>query len=499
MWQPMHQAPFTRVGHQWQMRSSQPAPPNYAHVVRDLGLTVQGVQGMGTLSHVTAAAGHAAPQPAKEAANGPQLSVPQIDPFSRHQCVGTLRVPQLAHALSHVPAPTKALAQPASTAQSYSPPLSINAAVHSYNPMPKPNPAQSKPVGQDARPPLTINAAVHLHEPVPKPKPAAQTPQSKPDGQDARPPLTISAAVHLHDPVPKPNQAAQTPQSKPDGQDASPPLTISAAVHLHDPIPKPKPAAQTPQSKLDGQDASALEAAAIAPIIPVTQCQPLASAPAFPMAATPPRPNRPESQVATERQPATQAFETAQTAQVMEVPVPESRPRRMGRDAKERRWKLVQTVECEDGVERLDPDEVLYDLHAKQCVLVDVRGNDRASGYIDESIHVPCTTEDPFYPKVQKLVEKLTDESLVVFTCQYSCHRAPTCANWYRAKAPKEQRVAVLEGGFRGWEAAGFPVRKDNFVDEEAADKHAVEEGARVATKQLMESLPSLMARHSGA
>eukprot|EP00439_Symbiodinium_sp_Y106_P016188 s386_g2.t1 len=191
MWQPMHQAPFTRVGHQWQMRSSQPAPPNYAHVVRDLGLTVQGVQGMGTLSHVTAAAGHAAPQPAKEAANGPQLSVPQIDPFSRHQCVGTLRVPQLAHALSHVPAPTKALAQPASTAQSYSPPLSINAAVHSYNPMPKPNPAQSKPVGQDARPPLTINAAVHLHEPVPKPKPAAQTPQSKPDGQDARPPLTI--------------------------------------------------------------------------------------------------------------------------------------------------------------------------------------------------------------------------------------------------------------------------------------------------------------------
>ena len=113
MWQPMHQAPFTRVGHQWQMRSSQPAPPNYAHVVRDLGLTVQGVQGMGTLSHVTAAAGHAAPQPAKEAANGPQLSVPQIDPFSRHQCVGTLRVPQLAHALSHVPPPTQALAQPA--------------------------------------------------------------------------------------------------------------------------------------------------------------------------------------------------------------------------------------------------------------------------------------------------------------------------------------------------------------------------------------------------
>ena len=26
MWQPMHQAPFTRVGHQWQMRSSQPQP-----------------------------------------------------------------------------------------------------------------------------------------------------------------------------------------------------------------------------------------------------------------------------------------------------------------------------------------------------------------------------------------------------------------------------------------------------------------------------------------
>ena len=52
-------------------------------------------------------------------------------------------------------------------------------------------------------------------------------------------------------------------------------------------------------------------------------------------------------------------------------------------------------------------------------MLVDVRGNDRASGYIDESVHVPCTTEDPLYPKVPKLVEMLANESLVVFAGQY--------------------------------------------------------------------------------
>merc|ERR1712008_302490 len=47
----------------------------------------------------------------------------------------------------------------------------------------------------------------------------------------------------------------------------------------------------------------------------------------------------------------------------------------------------------------------------------------------------------------------------VIFTCQYSAHRAPQCANWYREKTDHRQRVAVLSGGFRGWEATGLPVK----------------------------------------
>mmetsp|Transcript_50174 Transcript_50174/g.117866 ORF Transcript_50174/g.117866 Transcript_50174/m.117866 type:complete len:107 (+) Transcript_50174:126-446(+) len=102
-------------------------------------------------------------------------------------------------------------------------------------------------------------------------------------------------------------------------------------------------------------------------------------------------------------------------------------------------------------------------------------------------MHFPCTYGSNFFSTIQELVGKLAGEPLIVFTCQYSCHRAPTCANFYRANAAKEQRLAVLEGGFRGWEALGYPVvKKEQFFNDHAQgafDAHAIKEGPKAASK----------------
>jgi len=121
---------------------------------------------------------------------------------------------------------------------------------------------------------------------------------------------------------------------------------------------------------------------------------------------------------------------------------------------------VVQTVK---DVEHIDPGEVQGLMEQRECVLVDVRGEDRASGIIAGSIHEPAFNSDgsvSFLTKVSELVEKWKDKPLIVFTCQYSVHRAPQCANWYREKAPLHQRVAVMSMGFRGWEGLGFPVQE---------------------------------------
>eukprot|EP00971_Amphidinium_carterae_P020489 403387-Amphidinium_carterae.1 len=75
---------------------------------------------------------------------------------------------------------------------------------------------------------------------------------------------------------------------------------------------------------------------------------------------------------------------------------------------------------------------------------------------IEGSLHVPATEgRVPFAARIPELLESHTpwpcmcvcllvctvvqareqggDRELVVFTCQYSAHRAPQCANWYRA------------------------------------------------------------------
>jgi len=121
--------------------------------------------------------------------------------------------------------------------------------------------------------------------------------------------------------------------------------------------------------------------------------------------------------------------------------------------------KLPNTVPTVEGIESFDPSMVHELLQSGGCLLVDLRGEDRAAGLIDGSVHEPAIDTVPFPTKVPALVQRWADQSLVVFTCQYSAHRAPQCANWYRQKASPRQRVAVLTGGFRGWEAVGLPVQ----------------------------------------
>jgi len=127
------------------------------------------------------------------------------------------------------------------------------------------------------------------------------------------------------------------------------------------------------------------------------------------------------------------------------------------------------------GVDRVEPEVVHELLSNGLCVLVDVRDDDRVAGLIDGSVHVPAIAEIPFPERVPELVKQLNGARSVIFTCQYSRHRAPQCAGWYREQADPAQHVGILTGGFRGWEAKGLPVvdpaataKESNIADETA-------------------------------
>ncbi|CAE7235116.1 ACR2.2, partial [Symbiodinium sp. CCMP2456] len=141
-------------------------------------------------------------------------------------------------------------------------------------------------------------------------------------------------------------------------------------------------------------------------------------------------------------------------------------------------------VPLQKGVEKLSAAEVHQLLRAGLCCLVDVRGDDRASGHIQGAVHEPTSFQAPLLNRVPQLVGKFSKEKLVIFHCQYSLHRGPQCANWYREQAPSSQRVAILEGGFRGWESERLPVVYEKPMDalgQAKADTYALSMGRRVA------------------
>ena len=55
-------------------------------------------------------------------------------------------------------------------------------------------------------------------------------------------------------------------------------------------------------------------------------------------------------------------------------------------------------------------------------------------------------------------------------------------ANFFRKSCPSKQRVIVLEGGFRGWEANGLPVQQmEMTVSQKACDDLAMKIGRDVS------------------
>eukprot|EP00928_Gymnodinium_smaydae_P055734 TRINITY_DN3921_c0_g1_i1.p1 TRINITY_DN3921_c0_g1~~TRINITY_DN3921_c0_g1_i1.p1 ORF type:complete len:229 (+),score=57.18 TRINITY_DN3921_c0_g1_i1:149-835(+) len=152
---------------------------------------------------------------------------------------------------------------------------------------------------------------------------------------------------------------------------------------------------------------------------------------------------------------------------------------------------LPNTVPTGAGVERLEP-EMVYELLRQRardgggsCILVDVRDKDREAGIIEGSVHIPAIDpQAPLLSRIPELVRLFALEPLVVFTCQYSAHRGPTCANWYRAQADPRQRVAVMNGGFRGWEGRGLPVLGGAGLLASNLDSYAARAGERFAQMQ---------------
>lgn len=112
------------------------------------------------------------------------------------------------------------------------------------------------------------------------------------------------------------------------------------------------------------------------------------------------------------------------------------------------------TMLTKPGVEHLEPQTICKAMQEGMCVLVDLRGEDRSADMVEGAVHTSAVDRDvSFVSKVPDLLKLLAAKPLVVFTCQYSAHRAPQCANWYRGEAKPSQRVAILSGSFQGLEA----------------------------------------------
>lgn len=156
--------------------------------------------------------------------------------------------------------------------------------------------------------------------------------------------------------------------------------------------------------------------------------------------------------------------------------------------------ELPNMVPLIAGIERLEPEDVHRMLQGGDCILVDVRGEDRACGWIMGSVHIPAVEsgECALRLRLPELTRRWAGAGLVVLHCQYSCHRAPQNANWYREMAPSAQRVAILAGGFRGWEQCGLPVEhatgeaergRGTALHGAAADAFALQQGLECAAR----------------
>ena len=80
---------------------------------------------------------------------------------------------------------------------------------------------------------------------------------------------------------------------------------------------------------------------------------------------------------------------------------------------------------CHNIVHSLDFCGVSKLRNQQNMIVVDLRGEDRTSGHIRGTVHVPAMD---LLKQIQTYVEEFRHQPIVAFFCQYSAHRAPTVA-----------------------------------------------------------------------
>lgn len=113
-------------------------------------------------------------------------------------------------------------------------------------------------------------------------------------------------------------------------------------------------------------------------------------------------------------------------------------------------------AEAKAQIENLDADAVEAELASGEAILVDIREADEvANGRIEGSIHVPRGMlefrADPSTPYHQ---EPLDPSKRVILHCASGGRSALAAAT---LKSMGYDRVAHLDGGFKGWKEAGKP------------------------------------------
>ncbi len=115
-------------------------------------------------------------------------------------------------------------------------------------------------------------------------------------------------------------------------------------------------------------------------------------------------------------------------------------------------------AEAKEGIENLNPAEVAAELERKEVVLVDLREREEleSQGVIPGAIHAPrgmlefyADSSTPYHR------DEFDPAARIVLYCASGGRSALAC------KSLKElgfQNVAHLDGGFKGWVAAGNPV-----------------------------------------
>ncbi|KAH8647330.1 arsenate reductase [Xylariales sp. PMI_506] len=126
-------------------------------------------------------------------------------------------------------------------------------------------------------------------------------------------------------------------------------------------------------------------------------------------------------------------------------------------------WYAAYPAPSSTEVESISRDEVLRMMESgrtpgKDFVLIDLRRTDHEGRTIRGSINLPAQSLYPSIPSLYNLF-KSAGIVQVIWYCSSSRGRGPRAAAWFRdhlhANEDGQMRSLVLEGGFKGWAAAG--------------------------------------------